>query len=90
MAVELVSWRKQPGDTSNQYQVDVFADDKTDVVPGMKVRNMPSDWEIQPASTARTALGEKANFKSDGTWEWEKTLADVGTLYTEGHTVYLG
>lgn len=89
MAVELVSWRKQPGDTSNQYQIEAFADAKEDVTADMKIKNLPSDWELQPGSFVKTAKGEKANLKSDGTWEWEKTLADVGTIYTSGHTIYL-
>ena len=90
MAVELVAWRKQPGDTSNQYQIEAFADLKADVTAGMKIKNLPTDWELQPGSFVKTALGEKANLKSDGTWEWEKTLADVGVLYTNNHTVFLG
>ena len=90
MAVELTNWRKQPGDTTEQYQIEAFADEKTDVGPGMKIRNLPTDWILQPGSCIYTAKGEKANLKSDGTWEWEKTLADVGVLYTNNHTVFLG
>ena len=89
MAVELTSWRKQPGDTSEQYQIEAFADSKADVTAGMVIKNLPSDWEIQPGSKIFTAAGEQANYKSDGTWEWQKTIADLGTVTTNGHTMFL-
>ena len=89
MAVELISWRKQPGDTSEQYQIEAFADEKSDVTADMKIKNLPSDWEVQPGSVIRTAAGEQANLKSDGTWAWQKTIADLGTVTTNGHAVIL-
>lgn len=77
MAVELVAWRKQPGDTSNQYQISAFADQKADVTTGMRIKNLPTDWEIQPGSTILTADGDVAFKKSNGKWHWAGEEGDV-------------
>lgn len=77
MAVELTNWRKQPGDTTNQYQISAFADAKSDVAPGMKIKNVPSDWEIQPGSTIMTPDGEIAFKKSNGKWHWSGEEGDI-------------
>lgn len=77
MAVELTNWRKQPGDTSNQYQISAFADQKADVTTGMRIKNLPTDWEIQPGSTILTADGDVAFKKSNGKWHWAGEEGDV-------------
>ena len=77
MAVELTSWRKQPGDTSDQYQISAFADEKSDVAVGMVINHLPSDWIVQPGSSIQTADGEIAFLKSNGKWHWVGEEGDV-------------
>lgn len=77
MAVELTNWRKQPGDTSNQYQISAFADQKADVTTGMKIKNLPTDWVVQPGSSIMTADGEMAFKKSNGKWHFVGEEGDI-------------
>lgn len=80
MAVELTSWVKQTSDKAKEYQISAFADEKGDVAPGMVIKNLPSDWIIQPGSTIVTADGEVAFYKSNDKWHFvgEEEDIDVG------------
>ena len=71
----LDDYKKQPGDMGNEYQIKVFADDKSDVPEGAKIDqltidHLPSDCIIQPGSRIYTANGEFAFVKADGTINW--------------------
>lgn len=50
--------------------VELFADEKTDVVPGMTIQDLPDNYTIVMGSSVMTAAGEIAFMKSDGTWNW--------------------
>lgn len=80
MAVELTSYVKQSADKPKEYQIACFADEKADVAPGMVIKNLPSDWVIQPGSTIVTADGEVAFYKSNNKWHFvgEEEDIDVG------------
>lgn len=77
MAVELTSYVKQSGDIGKEYQIAAFADEKADVAPGMVIKNLPSDWVIQPGSYISTADGEVARYKSNGKWHWTGEEGDI-------------
>ena len=70
MAIEVTKMEKQPGDGIDEYQIQAFADDKTDVVEGATFKNLPVGAKIQPGSSIVTANGEIAFRKSDGAWNW--------------------
>ena len=75
--VELTGWKKQPGDGLLQYQISAFADEKSDVGPGMVIKNLSSSWVLQPGSSIRTADGDVAYLKSNGKWHWVGEDGDV-------------
>lgn len=51
-------------------RVSLFADTKSEVVPGAQIVGMPVDSTIEMGSSVMTASGELAFMKSDGTWNW--------------------
>ena len=68
--IVVTNYSRQPGDSLKQYQIQAFADTKTEVVPGATFEGMPVGGEMQPGSSVVTAKGEIAFLKSDGTWSW--------------------
>lgn len=50
--------------------VSLFADEKTDVTSSMEIADLPTGTTIGTGSSVRTADGEIAFKKSDGTWNW--------------------
>jgi len=66
--VKVLSFNKvtYPGN----YYMSLFADTKTEVVPGMHIEDVPDGYVIEAGSTVVTADGELAFMKSDGTWNW--------------------
>lgn len=75
--VELTGWKKQPGDDLNKYQIQAFADEKSDVGPGMVIRNLSPSWILQPGSSIRTADGDVAFLKTSGKWHWAGEDGDI-------------
>ena len=54
----------------NTVRASLFADDKSDVKPGMKIIGLSDDYVLEMGSSVITAAGEGAFLKSDGTWNW--------------------
>ena len=50
--------------------VSAFADTKEEVVPGMEIKNVPDDCDLEAGSSILSANGDVAFMKSDGTWNW--------------------
>lgn len=67
--ITVTGWSKQPGDGIKEYQIQAFADNKAEVVPGAEFVGMP-DGDMQHGSSVVTASGEVGFLKSDGTWSW--------------------
>ena len=75
--VEITGWNDQPCDNFNEKQIYAFADEKSDVGPGMVIHNMPASWIPQPGSMIRTADGDVCNLKSNGKWHWVGEEGDI-------------
>lgn len=87
--IKVTSYARQPGDPFDTYEVKAFADTKEEVTAGATFVGFPPNGTMAPGSTVDTAKGEQAKLKSDGTWEWVKTIADLGTVTTSGHQIVL-
>ena len=61
---------KQTSQHDNAYTVALFADAKSEVIPGAKIVGFPEGAKIEMGSTCLTAAGDFAFMKSDGTWSW--------------------
>lgn len=73
MAVKLIEILKNETRTAEEEKhviASLFADQKSDVVDGMKVDGLPSTYVLQAASTVRTANFEVGTLDSDGVWHW--------------------
>lgn len=51
-------------------EVELFADEKTEITDNIEIDGMPKGYSIEPGSSAMTANGEIAFRKSDNTWNW--------------------
>lgn len=68
--IKVSSYRIQPGDESNKFEVKAFADTKEEVTASATFIGLPENGELAPGSTVTTAKGEVAFLKSNGTWNW--------------------
>ena len=68
--IEVVRNETRTADEEKHVIASLFADQKSDVVPGMEVEGLPSTHVLEAASTVRTANWEVGTLDSDGTWHW--------------------
>lgn len=53
-----------------KYDVDLYADTKSEVTPGASIKGLPTDAQIAEGSTIYTAALDVAVMQSNGTWKW--------------------
>ena len=62
--------KKNTDHDENTFEVYLFADSKSEVVPGATIIGLPKNAGIEPGSRCMTADGDFAYMKSDGNWNW--------------------
>ena len=77
--IKITSYARQPGDPLDTYMVQAFADTKEEITAGATFVGFPPNGTMAPGSRVRTAKGEVAQLKSDGSWEWVENSGGGGT-----------